>query len=166
MSEVVDFICVSDQLEEIPESIVKNSGLIFPDVHSKAEYIVELSKGLKKYKNDILCRLPFCNTVEAEALGGNIKLGDAKTGPRVESYAYNSLDELLEIGEIDFKSRRIAEVLKAVQILRDQDETVVLNVEGPFTIITSLIDSKIKSITLENGVKSITYKYTLTNIFN
>ena len=31
---------------------------------------------------------------------------------------------------------------------------------------SSLIDSKIKSITLENGVKSITYKYTLTNIFN
>ena len=29
-----------------------------------------------------------------------------------------------------------------------------------------IIEAKIKSITLENGVKSITYKYTLTNIFN
>ena len=143
ISEVVDFVCVSDQLEEIPESIVKNAGLNFPEVHTKAEYIVTLSKELKKHKNDTLCRLPFCNTVEAEALGGNIKLGDAKTGPRVESYAYNSIDELLDIGEIDLTSKRIREVLKAIEILRDKGETVVLNVEGPFTIITSLIDSKI-----------------------
>ncbi|WP_077368312.1 uroporphyrinogen decarboxylase family protein [Anaerosalibacter sp. Marseille-P3206] len=143
MSKVIDFVCVSDQLEEIPESIVKNSGLKFPEVHTKAEYIVTLSKKLMKHKNDILCRLPFCNTVEAEALGGNIKLGDAKTGPRVESYAYSSLDELLDIEEIDLNNRRIAEVLKAVEILREQGETVVLNVEGPFTIITSLIDSRV-----------------------
>ena len=43
MSEVVDFVCVSDQLEEIPESIVRNLGLKFPQVHTKAEYLATLS---------------------------------------------------------------------------------------------------------------------------
>ena len=143
MSEVVDFVCVSDQLEEIPESIVRNLGLNFPEVHTKAEYLATLSMEMKKHKKDTLCRLPFCNTVEVEALGGNIKLGDAKTGPRVESYAYSSIDELLEMGDIDFTSGRIREVLKAVEILSGTGELVVLNVEGPFTIITSLIDSRV-----------------------
>ena len=143
MNEVVDFVCVSDQLEEIPDSIVKMTGLNFPEVHTKAEYLATLSMEMKKHKKDNLCRLPFCNTVEAEALGGNIKLGDAKTGPRVESYAYSSIDELLEMGDIDFTSGRIREVLKAVEILSGTGELVVLNVEGPFTIITSLIDSRV-----------------------
>lgn len=143
MSEVVDFVCVSDQLEEIPESIVRNLGLNFPEVHTKADYLATLSMEMKKHKKDNLCRLPFCNTVEVEALGGNIKLGDAKTGPRVESYAYSSIDELLEMGDIDFTSGRIREVLKAVEILSGTGELVVLNVEGPFTIITSLIDSRV-----------------------
>ena len=137
MNEVVDFVCVSDQLEEIPDSIVKMTGLNFPEVHTKADYLATLSMEMKKHKKDNLCRLPFCNTVEAEALGGNIKLGDAKTGPRVESYAYSSIDELLEMGDIDFTSGRIREVLKAVEILSGTGELVVLNVEGPFTIITS-----------------------------
>lgn len=143
MNEVVDFVCVSDQLEEIPDSIVKMTGLNFPEVHTKADYLATLSMEMKKYKKDNLCRLPFCNTVEVEALGGNIKLGDAKTGPRVESYAYSSIDELLEMGDIDFTSGRIREVLKAVEILSGTGELVVLNVEGPFTIITSLIDSRV-----------------------
>lgn len=80
--ENVDFKCASDNLEEIPEEVVKEIGIDFPEVHTEAEYIASLSKELKKYKEDILCRVPFCNTVEAEALGGKIKLGDSKTGPR------------------------------------------------------------------------------------
>ena len=143
MDEVMDFKCVSDKMEEIPESIVKKMGMNFPEIHTKAEYMATLSKELKEYKKDTLCRVPFCNTVEAEALGGNIKLGDAKAGPRVESYAFNSIDELMEIGEINLTQKRINEVLKAVEILSSKGETVVLNVIGPFTIITSLVDSRI-----------------------
>ena len=143
MSEIMDFKCVGDGTEEIPESIVTKTGLNFPEVHTEAKYMVALSEELKEYRKDTLCRIPFCNTVEAEALGGNIKLGDAKTGPRVKSYAFNSIDELIKIGEIDLTKKRINEVLKAVEILNSKGETVVLNVEGPFTIITSLLDSRV-----------------------
>lgn len=143
MSKVMDFKCVSDKMEEIPEYVVEKIGLNFPEVHTKAEYITILSKELKEYKKDSICRVPFCNTVEAEALEGNIKLGDTKAGPRVESYAFNSIEELMNIGEIDLTKKRINEVLKAVEILALEGETVALNVEGPFTIVTSLVDSRI-----------------------
>ena len=38
MDEVMDFKCVSDKMEEIPESIVKKMGMNFPEIHTKAEY--------------------------------------------------------------------------------------------------------------------------------
>ncbi len=141
--ENVDFKCASDNLEEIPEEVVKEIGIDFPEIHTEAEYIASLSKELKKYKKDILCRVPFCNTVEAEVLGGKIKLGDSKTGPRVDKYTFNSIEEMLNIKDMDLTKGRINEVLKAIEILKKDGEKVILNVEGPITIITSLIDSRI-----------------------
>ncbi|SHJ80875.1 methyltransferase, MtaA/CmuA family [Hathewaya proteolytica DSM 3090] len=141
MENKIAFKCVSDDLEQIPEDIEEKTGLGFPLVHTKGEYMSVLSKALKESKGDNICRLPFCNTVEAEALGAIIKLGDNKTGPRVERYLFNSIEELDKIQDIDFTKGRISEVLKAVGTLKEQGETVVLNIEGPFTIISSLIDS-------------------------
>lgn len=141
--EGLDFKCTSDNLEEIPEELTKNINIDFPKIHTKAEYIAFLSKELKKYKNDYFCRVPFCNTVEAEALGGKIKLGDSKTGPRVDKYAFNSIEEMQNIKGIDLKKGRINEVLKAIEMLKKDGEKIILSVEGPITIITSLVDSRV-----------------------
>ncbi|CAM2959406.1 uroporphyrinogen decarboxylase family protein [Hathewaya histolytica] len=143
MDNKINFKCVGDNLESIPESVQEDTGLTFPEVHTNGEDMAVLSKALKEDKDDIVCRLPFCNTVEAEAIGAHIKLGDFKTGPRVSEYKFNSIEQLDSIQEIDLEHGRIKEVLKAVKILNESGETVVLNIEGPFTIISSLIDSMI-----------------------
>lgn len=143
MKEVSKFICTGDNLEEIPESIVLRTGLNFPEVHTKGEYMALLSKELKKYRKDNICRVPFCVTVEAEALGACIKLGNSKIGPRVENYIFNSIEDMKTIKEITLGNGRIKEVLKAVKILNDQGEITVLSIEGPFTISASLIDSSL-----------------------
>lgn len=143
MMRTIDFKCTYDNLDEIPEKVVASIGIDFPEIHTKAKYIASLSKKLKKNKNDIMCRVPFCNTVEAEALGGKIKLGNAKTGPRVDKYIFKSIEDMKSIGEIDLTKGRIREVLKAVETLNKEGETVILNVEGPITIIASLVDSRI-----------------------
>lgn len=140
MEKKLSFKCVGDNLEEIPVTIKESTGLKFPEVHTRAEYMVMLSQELKKYKKDRLCRVPFCNTLEAEAMGANIKLGDYKIGPRVKEYAFKSMEELKYIKEIDLDKGRIKEVLKAVETLSSEGEIVALNLEGPFTIISSLID--------------------------
>jgi uroporphyrinogen-III decarboxylase len=44
------------------------------------------------------------------------------------------------MSEMDLESGRIKEVLDCVELLCSQGEVVALNVEGPFTIISSLID--------------------------
>ena len=94
-------------LEEIPKEIIEELKLKFPELHNNSNDMVKLSIEIKKHNNDSLCRVPFCVTVEAEALGADIKLGDEKIGPRVNKYAFNNLEELKDIKEIDFTKGRI-----------------------------------------------------------
>lgn len=65
---------------------------------------------------------------------------DGKFGPRVAAYAYQSVEELTTLSDIDFSQGRIREVLKACQILKAQGERVVLEISGFMTVLNSLID--------------------------
>ena len=140
MEGKLDFKCDGDNLEEIPKEIIENSRLTFPEIHNNSKDMVKLSIELKKHNSDSLCRLPFCVTVEAEALGADIKLGDEKIGPRVNKYVFNNLEQLKDIKEIKFDEGRIHCVLAAVESLSRQGERTVLNIVGPMTIISSLMD--------------------------
>lgn len=140
MENIIEFKCQGDNLEEIPEAIVAKTGLTFPESHSNKKSMSILAKEIRKYKEDTLSRVPFCVTVEAEAFGANIKLGDMKTGPRVDTYAFNTIEELESLKHMDFNTGRIKEVLESVKMLNHEGETVALSVEGPFTIISSLMD--------------------------
>jgi uroporphyrinogen-III decarboxylase len=143
MEYEVKFKCISDNLEEIPEEVTKIAGTTLPEAHMKGELMAALSKALKEYHKDNISMVPFCMTVEAEALGADIKMGNEKIGPRVGKYAFESIEELKDLKEIDLTKKRISEVLKSVEILNKQGETVALSVQGPFTIMSTLIDPRI-----------------------
>lgn len=136
------FKCNQNDNENIPMEIVDNTHLKFPDLHTNSKDIAYVSQNLKLYKNDSICKVPFCTTVEAEAMGANIKLGDEKNCPRISSYAYKDINELLNIANINLERGRIKEVLDSISILKNKAEIVVLNVCGPYTILSLLIDSK------------------------
>jgi len=151
----VNFKCTSDNLEEIPMSIIEGTGLKFPDTHTNKEDMIRLVKELKKYNNDTICRVPFCVTVEGEAMGANIKLGDEKNGPRVSEYAFNSIEELSNVKEIDLSNGRIKEVLDSIETLNNENEIVSLNVSGPFTIISSLINPRLFYKAIRNNRETV-----------
>ena len=134
----MDFICTGDDLEQIPDEVVRKTGISLPGAHSNKNSIATLE--LRKHRGDVIARVPFCVTVEAEAFGAHIKLGDAVNGPRVESYRFSSIEEMSNLQSLDFTKGRIMEVLDAVEILVEVGEKVALSVEGPFTILSSLID--------------------------
>ncbi|AZV57045.1 uroporphyrinogen decarboxylase family protein [Clostridium sp. AWRP] len=140
MDYEIDFKCIINTQEEIPEKVVKRTGINFPEAHTKAELIAKLAIEIKKFYNSTFSMVPFCRTVEAEALGANIKMGDSKIGPRVGKYAFSSIESFNNLKTIDLNKGRIAQVLKSVEVLKQQNERVVLNVQGPFTIMSSLID--------------------------
>lgn len=143
MEHVIDFKCTGENLEQIPDEIISRTGISFPEAHQNKNLMACLAVEMKKFKHDSFVRIPFCVTVEAEALGAKIKLGNSTSGPRVEEYAFTSMDELKNVEVMDLTKGRIKEVLDCVELLHNQQEIAALSVEGPFTIISSLMDPMI-----------------------
>lgn len=135
-----NFIC-KQQAFEIPPAVLLDDSLSFPEVYFQREEMVRLALAVKAAENRSLCILPFCHTVEAEALGANIRYGDRQTTPHAGTPVCSSVDDLLALPEVDFSSGCIAEVLAACRMLREAGETVVLEISGPLTILNALMDS-------------------------
>lgn len=143
MNQQFYFKCASGGLEEIPQQVIQRDQFSFPEVHLHAEEMIKLCKIIKDYRNEEFVQLPFCLTIEAEALGAKVNLGDKNIGPRISQYVFNSIDEIDNIQRIDYTKNRIKEVLQAVQLLSSEGEKVILSVQGPYTIAQSLIDPKL-----------------------
>lgn len=137
-----DFKCTYGNSAGIREEVTNRTHLTFPDAYKHAETMAELSQVLKECDKAPFCELPFCHTVEAEAMGGIINYGNEKTGPRAKEYLCTEIEEILDLPEIDFEKGRIQEVLQACRILHEKGEHIVFEVSGPLTILNVLIDPK------------------------
>ena len=142
MADMKDFQCTYQNSAGISAEVTRGLGLSFPDAYLYHHTMAVLSKALKEYDGAAFCELPFCHTVEAEAMGGRINYGNEAVGPRAKEYIYTSVEELLELPDIDFTTGRIHEVLLACRELKDAGEHVVLQISGPFTILNVLIDAR------------------------
>ncbi|TCO79860.1 uroporphyrinogen decarboxylase family protein [Marinisporobacter balticus] len=142
MGKMIDFNCTYDNAVGINKEVTEKTGLKFPEAYKNGESMVLLAKELKKYDDRNFCELPFCHTVEGEAMGGSINFGDENIGPRAKDYICTNAEEVLNLPQIDYSKGRIAEVLKACKCLREEGENVVLYISGPFTIMNVLMDSR------------------------
>lgn len=140
MGTIQDFKCTYDNAADISREITASLDLSFPDAYLHADTMAVLAKAIKEYAGASFCELPFCHTIEGEALGGIVNLGDGKAGPRAKEYITNKMEDILELPEIDYSCGRVHEVLLACQKLRKEGEQVALEVSGPFTILNVLID--------------------------
>lgn len=139
--DIKQYRCTDSEAELIPAEVLQTYSLKAPDFHTQSAGIAQASLGMKRYARKLFCQLPFCATAEAEAFGASVQLGNANSVPRIQGYAFSQLDELATLAPFDCDSGRTGEILKAIRMLRDQGETVCLNISGPFTVLTSLIDS-------------------------
>lgn len=137
------FTCPGSYSEGISAELLEKTGYRFPEAHTDLMALASLAGEIQSQNNERVCRLPFCLTIEAEAMGADIRLDDMKNGPRVRDYVFTRIEELNDIPRINFQEGRIKTVLDAVAYLNSQAETVALNIEGPFTILSSLIEPKI-----------------------
>lgn len=142
MADIKDFKCTYDNSVGVNEEVTKKLNLAFPEAYLHWNTMAQIAEALKETDGTAFCSLPFCHTVEAEAMGGIVNYGNEKTGPRAKEYICTKPEELLELNNIDFARGRIHEVLLACQHLRKKGENVVLEVAGPFTILNVLIDAR------------------------
>lgn len=86
-------------------------------------------------------RVPYCQTIESEALGASVKYAGREGVPRIDVHPFHVGDS--PPLPADFLSRgRIPVLLEAVRILKREvgDEVAVMgNVVGPFSIVANLI---------------------------
>ncbi len=136
------FKCIGNEVEAVPDSVLQDLNLSFEELNRYDSNIATLSKTLKEYKGSQFCRLPFCHTLEAETFGSKVVF-DYIYGNRIGEYAINDIDSICDLKDFDLKKGRIAEVLKAISILKDKGENVFLEITGPFTIGTSIINSEL-----------------------
>lgn len=147
------FKCVGNEGDGIPKEILDKLNLSNDDANKFADNLVKVSQALKEYNKEIYCTVPFCHTVEPEAFGSSI-IFDNLVGNRIGEYAINDINSATSITNIDLKEGRIAEVLSAIRKLKDQGEKVRLDVTGPISVATSIMDTQIfyKSIRKEREI--------------
>ena len=136
------FKCTGNEVESIPDNIIEGLGMSYEEINSNGSNIANLSKVLQEYRDLPYCRLPFCHTVEAESFGSTVIL-DHRLGNRISEYAINDIDSIERLAEMNLTKGRISEVLKAVSILEDDGQYVILDVTGPTTIGTSIMSSQL-----------------------
>lgn len=143
MGTIADFHCTFDNSAGISPEVTDGLSVTFPDAYLHWEPMMQVSRALKEHECVDFCKLPFCHTLEGEAMGGNVNYGDARFCPRAGKQACQTIDDLLACTQIDFSKGRIAETLKACTALREQGENVVLLMSGPFSILNVLMDATI-----------------------
>jgi uroporphyrinogen-III decarboxylase len=135
------FVCSNDDNESIPEKIREKLELTFEKVHCDGYKMALLAKSMMVHNEDIICRVPFSNTVEAESLGAGVKFSDENVQARIGKYRINDIKDVYGLKEMDFESKSIWSTINAVGHLKGMGETVCIQVEGPFTIASQLMDS-------------------------
>lgn len=128
------------QAAQLPPTVVQDESLSFPDAYCQRDEMVHLAEAVRAASGSQVCILPFCHTIEAEALGAHIIYGDRYFGPRAGQAVCTSVEELLALPKANLSTGRIAEVLAACRMLRERGETVVLEVSGPLTILNALME--------------------------
>lgn len=142
MSEIREYKCTYSNSVGISAEVTSGLDLEFPDAYMHSSTMQVLAKAIKEHDDASFCLLPFCRTVEAEAMGAILNYGDANTGPRAKDPICETCEDVLALPEIDVTKGRMAEVIDACRSLKEQGETVCLEVTGPFTILNALMEPR------------------------
>lgn len=142
------YICKFDGRESLPEDLLKIHQIDTKGIHTDLNEMSKYARYLKEYRQDGFTRLPFCVTLEAEALGATIvfELGDKQIeyGPRIKAHTIESAEDLhvfLCQDKLGLSTRQKT-VLACIE--KDaQNGVVALGITGPLTVCSGLMDQGI-----------------------
>ena len=112
----------------------------WPKAHEDPQEMATLASSLHELVNLECARLPFCLTVEAEALGCDVSLGNNERVPEVEISPFKYADDIEAPNDFT-KKGRIPVVLKAIDILKEKysELPIIVGITGPFTLTGHLL---------------------------
>lgn len=145
--KAVAFKCQSNPGELSPthiltEELCRRANVRYEDVFTDAPSMARMAKVIKQVDGDVICRLPLSVAVEAEQLGAKLSLNPEMRLPAVKDFPYSKLDEIGTLPSFDFSVGQMGAVLEAAEILSEEGETVLLSIEGVFSILGMTVPSK------------------------
>ena len=145
LSREVDRIPVVSATCVAAEDFMRASNAWWPDAHRDPEKMAKLGSAAHRIAGLESVNVPFCLTVEIEALGCQVSLhkrGEKLKWPSVISSPIEEPTDL-EIPEDLAERGRIPAVLKAIRLLKEEigeKASVVSYVTGPLTMAGYLVD--------------------------
>ena len=135
-------ICPGGMMNMVTRELMERSGLFWPEAHSDPVLMAELAAEAHNAGCFENYGLPFCMTVEAEALGAGVDLGNMVYEPRVVRYAIDSVSQWEKLTPFDYGSSRLPVVIEAIRLLKKKDGGVPIigNLTGPMSVAGSVLE--------------------------
>ncbi|MDE2310068.1 MAG: methylcobamide--CoM methyltransferase [Betaproteobacteria bacterium] len=136
------FICPGGMMNMAVTELMDAAESCWPDAHSDPEKMARLTLAANRIGGIENTGVPFCMTVEAEAMGAQVYLGSRGNEPRVTEYAIDRFDEIDRLRPIDPGKGRVKVCVDAIRILKKEapQTPVIANLTGPVSLASSLID--------------------------
>ncbi|MEN6349429.1 MAG: uroporphyrinogen decarboxylase family protein [Syntrophomonas sp.] len=135
-------ICPGGMMNMMFQDIMELSGIRWPDAHLAADKMAGLATALFSAEGFENFGVPFCMTVEAEAMGAQVNMGSLLVEPHITKSYIDSVEDLSKLKQLDTTRGRVKVVLDAVALLKEYDSTVPIigNITGPISVAGSLLD--------------------------
>lgn len=150
------FICPGGMMSMMTVEAIQQLSADCPDYHRDAGEMSRLAMGVQALTGIENLGLPYCMTVEAEAMGAVVNLGTRASEPHVAAYPLTGLRRWETLSRIDQGNGRTEAVAEAINILcmQNQPYPVIANLTGPVSLATSLIEPMTfyKSMGKEPGI--------------
>lgn len=125
---------------------MEKCGAKWPEANYDAEKLATLAIAGSEMLNWDAVRIPFCQTIEEEALGCVLKPADEKNLPSVAEHAFDPKVNPNPEFPADFLQRgRVQMLINAIKIAKEKvgdSKAIIGGVIGPFTIASELIGLK------------------------
>ncbi|MDR2825895.1 MAG: methylcobamide--CoM methyltransferase [Deltaproteobacteria bacterium] len=136
-------ICPGGMMNSAVVEVMNKSGHTLPEAHVDAQLMEQLACDVHQDTQFENFGIPFCMTVEAEALGSEVSYGTIKCEPKVTREAFAAIPEVVykEAGAIA-KSPRSEAILQTIYHLSRKypDVPVIGSLTGPLSTAASLVD--------------------------
>ena len=135
-------ICPGGMMNMVTNELQQTAGVYLPAAHTDARMMADLARSVYEQGLFENVGVPFCMTVEAEALGAGVTMGSNLFEPHVTSYAIDTVEDYHKLSSADLGGGRSKVVLDAIRILKSElaDVPVIGNLTGPVSVASSVME--------------------------
>lgn len=136
-------ICPGGMMNSAIVDVMDKHGHVLPEGHSDPKIMTALAQDVQQDTGFENFGIPFCMTVEAEALGSAIDFGSLKCEPKIAKEVFASVNDVVykEEGAI-VKSKRAGTVFETISSIAktEPDIPIIGSITGPLSTAASVVD--------------------------